>query len=381
MGDHLVKRTLIAAAGCLLAVLGTVGADAATSTAVATRTPIPISNYVPPIKHVFVINIENKNYATTWGRNSAAPYLAKTLRRKGVLLANYYGTAHNSQPNYIAQISGQAPNPQMQGDCQLYSSFRGAGTVAPQQAVGHGCVFPRSVTSLPIQLSNAGYSWRGYMQDMHTACRHPTLDTQDGTQQAKRGDEYATRHDPFMYFRAITGRPDYCRSHVVPLGALRHDLAARASTRNLSYITPDLCSDGHDAPCVDGRPGGLKSVNAFLKTWVPRILNSAAFKANGMLVITADESDGPQSDASACCNERAGPNSPMPGITGMGGGQVGALVISRWVKPNSWSSTPYNHYSLLASVEDIFRRPRIGFARQAGLHRFALDVYNNYRTP
>ena len=151
--------------------------------------------------------------------------------------------------------------------------------------------------------------------------------------------------------------------------------------RNLSYITPDLCSDGHDAPCVDGRPGGLKSVNAFLKTWVPRILHSPAFKANGMLVITADESDGPQSDASSCCNEKAGPNSALPGIAGMGGGQIGALVISRWVKPDSWSSTPYNHYSLLASLEDIFRRPHLGFARQAGLHRFALDVYNNYRTP
>ena len=375
-----MKRTLLALLGCALAVLGTAGADAATGRA-ATRAPVPISNYVPPIKHVFVINIENKNYATTWGRNSAAPYLAHTLRRKGVLLADYYATAHNSEPNYIAQISGQAPNPQMQGDCQIYSSFRGTGTVAPQQAVGQGCVFPKSVNSLPIQLSKAGYSWRGYMQDMHRPCLHPTLDSQDNTQKATKGDEYATRHDPFMYFQAIISRPDYCRSHVVALSALRHDLAARATTRNLSYITPDLCSDGHDAPCADGRPGGLKSVNAFLKTWVPRILKSPAFKANGMLVITADESDGPQSDSSSCCNEKAGPNSPLPGIAGMGGGQVGALVLSRWVKPNSWSSTPYNHYSLLASIESIFRRPRIGFARQAGLHRFALDVYNNYRTP
>ena len=162
---------------------------------------------------------------------------------------------------------------------------------------------------------------------------------------------------------------------------LRHDLRSRATTRSLSYITPNLCADGHDAPCVDGRPGGLDVGEHVHATWVPRILNSPAFKANGVLIITADESDGPQSDASSCCNEQPGPNSPMPGIAGMGGGRIGALIISRWTKPDTLSTTPYNHYSLLASIEDIFRRPYIGFARQQGLYRFGLDVYSNYPTP
>jgi hypothetical protein len=48
-----------------------------------------------------------------------------------VLLNSYYGTAHNSQPNYVAEISGQGPNPQMQGDCQTYSPFAGSGTAPP----------------------------------------------------------------------------------------------------------------------------------------------------------------------------------------------------------------------------------------------------------
>ena len=115
-----------------------------------------------------------------------------------------------------------------------------------------------------------------------------------------------------------------------------------------------------------------------MRNWVPLILKSPAFKANGVLIITADESDGPQSDSSACCNEKAGPNSPMPGIAGMGGGRIGALVISRWTKPGTYSTTPYNHYSLLASIENIFRRPYLGFAKQAGLDRFGLDIYSNY---
>jgi hypothetical protein len=334
-----------------------------------------VSAYVPPIKHVFVINIENKGYDTTWGPTSAAPYLAKTLRSKGVLLNTYYGTAHNSQPNYVAQISGQGPNAQMQADCQIYSPFTGAGTAAPGQAIGDGCVFPASVASLPTQMDAKGLTWKGYMEDMGTSCRHPVLGAADDTQQAKVGDQYAARHNPFIYFAAITGSAE-CGQRVVDLSKLSTDLATVRTTPNLSYITPNLCDDGHDAPCVDGRPGGLASVNAWLSTWVPKILNSPAFKTDGELIITADESDSPQSDASACCGESAGPNSPLPGIAGLGGGRIGALVISRWTKPNTWSTTPYNHYSLLASLEDVYGLPYLGYAQTAGLNRFGLDVYN-----
>lgn len=331
--------------------------------------------YIAPARHVFVINIENKGYDTTWGPSSAAPYLAKTLRAKGVLLNTYYGTAHNSQPNYIAQLSGQGPNPQMQADCQIYSAFVPVTTRSPGQVVGTGCVFGKGVVTLPQQLSWHGRTWKGYMQGMKTTCQHPALNGVDGTQTAKVGSQYAARHNPFVYFSWILESPR-CARHVVPLWRLKKDLGAVATTPNLSYITPDLCSDGHDAPCVDGRPGGLASVNAFLKIWVPRILASPAFGKDGMLVITADESDGPQSDASACCGEGPSANSPLPGIVGLGGGRVGALVISRWTRPNTWSTTPYNHYSLLASIEDIFGLRHLGYAATPGLNRFGLDVYN-----
>ncbi|MDT4945363.1 MAG: phosphatidylinositol-3-phosphatase [Pseudonocardiales bacterium] len=361
--------------GGVLAVASTViAATALAGTSTASTTARPA--YVPAIKHVFVINIENKGYDATWGPTSAAPYLSQTLRAKGVLLNSYYGSAHNSQPNYVAQISGQGPNPQMQGDCQVYSQFAQAGTVAPDQAVGSGCVFPATVPSLPTQLTGAGFSWRGYMEDMGTPCRHPDLNTQDTTQQAHVGDQYAVRHNPFMYFSAITSSPT-CAQHVVDLGALSTDLASATTTPNLSYITPNLCDDGHDAPCVDGRPGGLASADAWLKVWVPKILNSPAFKTDGMLVITADEADSPQSDASACCGEGPAPNTPLPGIVGLGGGRVGALVISRWTSGGTWSTTPYNHYSLLASLEEIFALPYLGYAQTPGLNRFGLDIYNS----
>ncbi|MEP9364522.1 alkaline phosphatase family protein [Nocardioides sp. CN2-186] len=361
---------------CVLALL--IG-GLALSPASARLAPAPAdpAAYVPPIRHVFVINIENKGYDETWGDDSAAPYLAKTLRKQGVLLDDYYGTAHNSQPNYVAQISGQGPNPQMQADCQLFSKFARTTTQAPDQAVGTGCVFPADVPTLPRQLTDAGLTWKGYMQDMVRPCQHPDLGAPDPTQHATAKDNYAARHNPFIYFRSIIDHRGYCKRHVVPLGQLRHDLKHVGTTPHLSYITPDLCNDGHDAPCANGAAGGLKAVNTWMKEWVPRILRSPAFKKDGVLVITADESDGPQEDATACCGPAMSANSPLPGIVGPGGGKIGALLISRFITPGSWSTSPYNHYSLLGSMEEIFGVRKLGYARDPGVETFGLDVYNS----
>jgi len=333
------------------------------------------SAYLPPAGHVFVINLENKGYDQTWGPGSAAPYLSTALRSKGVLLTQYFGTAHNSLPNYLGQISGQGPNPQTQADCQTYSPFVGAQTVPPGQAVGQGCVYPASVPTLAGQLTSSGRSWKGYMEDMGQPCRHPAPAAIDDTQKAKVGDQYAARHNPFVYFAGIAGSAD-CAKRDVDLSRLPTDLASASSTPTLSYITPNLCHDGHDAPCVDGQPGGLASADTWLKKWVPLITSSPAFRKDGVLVITFDESDSPASDASACCGEGPGPNSSLPGITGLGGGRVGALVLSPFVKGGTWSTTPYNHYSLLASIEDLFGLPYLGYAASPGLNRFGLDVYN-----
>ncbi|MDQ1426364.1 MAG: hypothetical protein QOD72_3862, partial [Acidimicrobiaceae bacterium] len=66
------------------------------------------------IGHVFIINLENKGFDKTWGAGSPATFLNGTLRPKGQVLTQYYGTAHASLGNYIAQISGEAPNPDTQ---------------------------------------------------------------------------------------------------------------------------------------------------------------------------------------------------------------------------------------------------------------------------
>jgi hypothetical protein len=325
------------------------------------------------VRHIFVINLENKGYDETFGPKSPAPYLSHTLRAKGQLLTQYFGVAHNSLANYIAQISGQGANPQTQGDCQLYSDFVQAGTVAPQQAVGTGCVYPAKVRTVADQLHSKGLTWRGYMEDMGTPCWHPPANAEDDTQQAKAGDQYAARHNPFVYFKSLTGTSQ-CKANDVDLSHLRTDLAKTSTTRNLTYITPNLCNDAHDSPCVDGRPGGLVTADRWLRTWVPRILASPAFKKDGLLVVTFDEADTSAANgADACCGEQPGPNSPLPGIFGPGGGRTGTVLVSPFIKPGTWNDTGYNHYSLLRTIENNFGLAPLGFAADA--RGFGTDVW------
>ena len=185
---------------------------------------------MPPIRHVFLITLENKNYSDTFGRGSKAPYLAKKLRAKGALLPQYYGTGHSSLDNYIAMMGGQANNPQTSSDCRIYADFEQTGTAPDGQAVGQGCVYPASVKTLANQLMAAGLTWKGYMEDMgndpareSSTCGHPALNAPDLTEEAEGpsaavplGDMYATRHDPFMYFHSIIDLPE-CKQERSPL--------------------------------------------------------------------------------------------------------------------------------------------------------------------
>src|SRR3954464_13753505 len=129
--------------------------------------PARADDALPPIKHVFVIVLENKDYDESFGPASQAPYLAKELTRQGQLLRSYYGTSHNSLGNYITMISGQAPNPDTQGDCNVGFKDVFPGTMgADGQVLGVGCVYPAAAKTIGDQLEAKGLTWKGYMQDM-----------------------------------------------------------------------------------------------------------------------------------------------------------------------------------------------------------------------
>jgi hypothetical protein len=381
-------RVCVAAATLACAAAGATGAQAATSASTTFK--------LPPVRHVFVIVLENQGYAATFGNPTADPYLAQTLPAEGALLENYYATGHESNDNYISLVSGQPPNAQNQADCPRFDNFTGALMLESGVETGTGCVYPAEVPTIGNQLSAIKRSWKAYMEDMGNdpnreaaACGHPALETTDETQKAEAGDGYASRHDPFVYFHSVIDEQKFCDKHVVALGsptgqmpaaALRHetglatDLASASRTPKFSFITPNLCNDGHDFPCTNQPSGAsaLADIDAFLETWVPLITGSPAYQRNGLLEIVFDEAA--SSEAESCCEEMPGPGSPLPGVVGPGGGRVGAVLLSPFIKPGTISATEYNHYSSLASWETLLGLPKLAYAKTVP-SSFGSDVF------
>jgi hypothetical protein len=346
---------------------------------------------VPQVNHVFIVVLENENADATFGDKTDIPYLAKNLTSQGAYVKNYYATGHFSLDNYISMVSGQAPNPYTQADCPVYANVTPGLPVADGQVFGIGCVYPSGTQNIATQLEGNGYTWKGYMQDMANSapaqpasCRHPSIGSPDSTQTAKPTDQYAARHNPFVYFHSIIDFPT-CQANDVDLNQLAPDLASAATTPNYAFISPDLCNDGHDEPCADGAPGGMRQANGFLKGLIPQITSSPAYQDRGLIIVTFDEAEAEQADAdsTACCNEQPGPNTPSPGgiHPGPGGGRVGAVMLSNCILPGTVSTDPYNHYSLLRSIEDNFGLPHLGYAAQTGLQPFGKDILNNPRCP
>src|SRR5579871_3863131 len=179
-----------------------------------------------PIRHVFLLLLENQAYSVTFGAHPPAPYLAQQLVSQGALLTQYYGIGHWSLDNYVALISGQAPNRQTQADCPIVSEFEPAQPRidAQGQALGHGCLYPASVPTLPDQLEAAGLSWKAYMEDMgndprreSASCGHSPAGARERSYLATARDKYAARHDPFVYFHRIIDDRARCAAHVVNL--------------------------------------------------------------------------------------------------------------------------------------------------------------------
>jgi hypothetical protein len=424
---------------------------------------------LPPgaIDHVVVIELENEDFDDTFGPSSPATYLNHTLLPQGELIEHYFATSHASLGNYISQVSGQASTPTANNDCISLASLPNLtggfldvtpGTDAPGsfpgQVLGDGCVFPaptatsHGARTIGDQLDAAHarggphITWRAYAEDMGntpardggtpdplggTDCAHPPLGGSDPTNTATAADQFATRHVGFLYFHSVIDDPARCAEHVVPLGKvtvgsngapdrfsghLAEDFSKQNTTPAFSFITPNLCNDGHDATCTGpntegGHIGGLVGADLWLKHWMPFILGSPAYRSGKMLVVVTFDEGNPLSGAggsAACCGERPGPNwsnpgfSPLLGLFGFqtppapgtfpypGGGQVGAVVLNRrYVEPGSVDTTgAYNHYSALRSYEDLLGLTtggddgygHLGFAADPGLLPFGPDVFD-----
>ena len=429
------------------------------------------------IEHVLVIDLENESFDDTFGPSSPAVYLNTVLLGQGELVNNYFATSHVSLGNYLSQVSGQAPTSSTNNDCidlaslshpPIVGGFTDVtpGDDAPDQAsfpgqvVGDGCVFPaptatsKGVRTIGDQLDamkadewrhhDRRLRWRSYAEDMGndpvrdygtpdpmggTTCAHAPIGGVDNSNSAAANDQYATRHNPFVYFHSVIDDQTRCDAHVVPLGQITvgtnggadtfaghlfEDLRKPETTPAFMFITPNLCDDGHDATCTGtntegGHAGGLVGADLWLKHWMPMIFASPAYRSGKMLVvITFDEAS--PADARACpaanqadCGSPTGPNvsnpgfSPILGLFGFqipptttfvypGGGQIGAVLFNpRFIEPGTVNTTGYyNHFSALRSYEDILGITRggddghghLGFASTAGLKPFGKDIFN-----
>jgi hypothetical protein len=269
----------------------------------------------PHYDHLFLLIAENHNFSQIIG-NPSAPIINALASDYG-LATGYTGTSDPSEPNYVAMLGG--------------SDF-GIASDDPYFFPGHTV----DAENLMSQLDAAGKTWKGYFQNMPYAgfrgycfpgkCNGiPDSDTQ-----------YVAKHNGIVNFANMQNPAGFGKQG--PLAQLAADLAS-GDVPNLGYIVGDECDDMHGAPpwCVDsGNPGDVDDIylvargDAFVGRIVDMIRSSAMWtKGNNAIVVTFDEGDTPQDLLSTIVITSHGPR----GIT---------------------DPTPYNHFSLLASLQQTF---------------------------
>ncbi|HEY5287492.1 MAG TPA: alkaline phosphatase family protein [Solirubrobacteraceae bacterium] len=346
---------------------------------------------LPAIKHVFVVMLDDQPYATAFGPVSQAKYLTGTLEKQGELLLRYYGVAHESLANEIALLSGQGPTEATAANCPTYSDIAPASAGSDGQVLGNGCVYPSSTQTLMGQLAAKHLTWKAYVEGIDEgsgtpdACARPTNGAADPSATVPVAGEaipgYQTWRNPFVYFGSVAGSPA-CASGDLGMSALKGDLASERSTASFSYIAPGPCDDGNPTPCAPGKTAGMAAADGFLQKMIPEILASKAYKQSGLLAITVDDAPatGEYADSSSCCGQPKFPNLPAPTgvakVAGSGGGQVGLLLLSPFVKKaGGLVQETYNHLSLLATVEKLFGLAKLGYAAGTEVKTFSASLF------
>ncbi len=239
-GDHLANRNA-AGQGYVDNLSFTISSDAVNAPA----PPVPPVAHVPRFDHVFVVMMENEDYADIIG-NTAAPYL-NSLLAKGTNLTNMYATAHPSDENYTAFA---------------------AGTTGTQE--GNTTTAELDNQQIGDLIGNAGGTWRSYTQDANGPCDRGSQDT------------YTIDDTPFINFKDVSDNQASCQEHEQPLTQLALDLKQTTTTPTYSWFEANDCDD------MEGC--GITAGDTWLSQTLPTIFNSPAWtKQRSLLVITWDE--------------------------------------------------------------------------------------------
>jgi len=304
--------------------------------------PTPPAEPLPEagrIKHVFVISLASSGYDTAFGAAPQMPYLAGTLRPQGELLSGYSLLDDAALPNGIAAIAGQPPDAKTEANCPSYEE----------------CLYPVETLTLADQLTAGRFEWHAYMEGMVDEAGKPDScvpPPAEGGEPPTGG--YSASANPFVFFHSLLDLGD-CALNDVSLDELATDLRKVETTPSYSAISPNLCNAGVAGQCPAGAPDGAAAADAFLAQWVPKILDSPAYEKDGLLIVAFGRLNPPAD------------GSPAP----TGKPKVGALLLSRFVGPGATDSTPYDPYSLLRTIEDLFGLEHLGEAEGAKVKSLA----------
>jgi phosphatidylinositol-3-phosphatase len=300
--------------------------------AMVTRSKYVPPDAPPPLDRVMIIILENYHSERVDPRENGLgqlnPFL-NGLAAENRLELNYFGVSHPSLPNYIAMIGGDffgvrdngesCFNPEHQEHCNRVDAI-----------------------NLVDQLEEADIAWEGLFESMPSA----------GFLGGKFPNDlklYAQKHNPFVYFKNIASDPArLAKLKPFDLSELKAELADPVSASRFIYIVPNQCHDQHGIGGCEPKAVALAAGDAFLTQIVPTIVDSPAFTERSVLFIAWDDSKG----NGACCGGRSG------------GGRIPLIAVTKHAM-RVRGTTPSNHYSLLATIEDGFGLPRIANARDA----------------
>ena len=274
----------------------------------------PWPGAMPGIKTVFLLMLENHNWADIAG-SASAPYLNGTLLRMGAHSESHFNPpgSHPSEPNYIWLEAG--------GNLGL--------TTDADPSASHSVAL--GTDHLTLQLERAGKTWRSYQEGITP-----------GTCPTKSVGFYAAKHNPMVFFQDVSGNPPSpsntaCAAKIRPVSELAVDLATDHQA-DYNFIVPNVCNDEHGASGCG--PDLIRASDDWLATIVPKILVSKAYNDSGALFITWDES-------------------------AHGDKPIGMIVLSPFAAPGHASYVHSTHSSTLRSVEEIFALPKLRDAAHA----------------
>jgi phospholipase C len=299
-----------------LALTATVGALPAGSAAAATG-PCGIALTAPTYKHVIWIWMENHSFGDIIGNTAQAPYLNSVATECG-LATNYHNLSHPSLPNYVGATSGLAGR-----DLKPFDS---------------DCNPSKKCSTSAPSIFGQGETWKAYEENIPANCA------------PANSGEYAVRHNPPPYFSTLTG----CTTFDAPYSLLATDLAGNALPA-FSFVTPNLIDDMHDGTIAQG--------DTWLSNNLPVILNSPEYvDGNTAVFITWDEGTGGKTGEN-CVTDTSDLSC-----------QVATIIISPSTSPGSTSGSLFNHYSLLATTEQLLGLPFLGAAASAATMTAAFNL-------